>query len=171
MIREWLERLQEILKDLPKVETEIMNETAVELLAKGMTYVFAAFLFLLVIAAVLSYRERASWHPESEEVFGYLRIRHGREIQNHEITADTSVGRSRQCDVRLRTKDIAKWHARFYATGRGIYISRLSGDRIVVNDHELKRREKLNDGDTVILGETSMIFHEAARDGYDGQIY
>ncbi len=162
MIRELLEKLQSLLADLPRLDMEVMNDTAYALLAKGMTYVFTAFMLLLLVSAVLSFRERAAWHPDSEDVFGYLSIRNGKENRHFEITADTSVGRSRQCDVRLRNRDVALWHARFYATGKGVFISRLSQDRIMVNDHELKRREQLNDGDTVILGNTSMTFHEIA---------
>jgi pSer/pThr/pTyr-binding forkhead associated (FHA) protein len=77
----------------------------------------------------------------------------------HEITKRRAViGRSRECDVQLSDSNVSRRHAELRQEGATYWIVDLdSTNGIEVNGRRLKRA-KLENGDTVTLGSTDVVF-------------
>lgn len=82
--------------------------------------------------------------------------------KRHRITKRTTViGRSQGCDIRLDDANISRRHAELRQQGTAYWIVDLaSTNGIEVNGSRMERA-KLEDGDTVTLGETQLVFSRA----------
>ena len=77
----------------------------------------------------------------------------------HEIDKRrTLIGRSKDCDVQLTDQNVSRRHAELRQEGAAYWLIDLdSTNGVVVNGRRLKRA-KLENGDTITLGSTSLVF-------------
>jgi hypothetical protein len=82
--------------------------------------------------------------------------------KRHQVTKRTTViGRSQGCDIRLDDANVSRRHAELRQQGTSYWIVDLdSTNGLEVNGSKLLRA-KLEDGDTVTLGETELVFSRA----------
>lgn len=69
---------------------------------------------------------------------------------------DSVLGRSRRCDIVLSGEGVAGVHAQIYERRRTVFLQPLARGKVFLNGAALSRRAKLQSGDTVGLGETSL---------------
>jgi len=83
--------------------------------------------------------------------------------KRHRIAKRTTViGRAQGCDVRLDDANISRRHAELRQQGTAYWIVDLgSTNGVEVNGSRVERAQ-LEDGDTVTLGETQLVFSRAA---------
>jgi hypothetical protein len=79
--------------------------------------------------------------------------------QRHEIRKRrTVIGRSKDCDIQLADPNISRRHAELRQEGTAYWIVDLdSTNGIEINGHRVKRA-KLDEGDTVTLGSSDLVF-------------
>ncbi len=77
----------------------------------------------------------------------------------HEITKQVTVlGRSASCDVRLGDPNVSRRHAELRQQGTSYWIVDLGSTNGVDVNGARVERAKLDDGDTVTLGESELVF-------------
>jgi FHA domain-containing protein len=82
--------------------------------------------------------------------------------QRHEIRKRrTVIGRSKDCDIQLADPNISRRHAELRQEGTAYWIVDLdSTNGIEINGHRVKRA-KLDEGDTVTLGSSDLVFERS----------
>jgi hypothetical protein len=82
--------------------------------------------------------------------------------QRHEIRKRrTVIGRSKDCDIQLADPNISRRHAELRQEGTAYWIVDLdSTNGIEINGHRIKRA-KLDEGDTVTLGSSDLVFERS----------
>jgi hypothetical protein len=79
--------------------------------------------------------------------------------RRHEITKrQTVLGRSQSCDVRLDDPNVSRRHAEVRQEGTSYWIVDLGSTNGVEVNGKRVQRAKLEDGDTVTLGESELVF-------------
>jgi FhaA, N-terminal domain/FHA domain len=80
----------------------------------------------------------------------------------HQVTKRTTViGRSQGCDIRLDDANISRRHAELRQQGTSYWIVDLGSTNGLEVNGSKQLRAKLEDGDTVTLGETELVFSRA----------
>jgi len=83
--------------------------------------------------------------------------------ERHTVRKRTTViGRSQGCDIRLGDTNISRRHAELRQQGTSYWIVDLGSTNGVEVNGSRVERAKLEDGDTVTLGETELVFSRAA---------
>jgi hypothetical protein len=82
--------------------------------------------------------------------------------ERHEIRKRrTVIGRSKDCDIQLADPNISRRHAELRQEGTAYWIVDLdSTNGIEINGHRVKRA-KLDEGDTVTLGASDLVFERS----------
>jgi FhaA, N-terminal domain/FHA domain len=79
--------------------------------------------------------------------------------EKHEITSQRTVlGRSRSCDIRIPDVNVSRRHAELRQEGATYWIVDLDSTNGTIVNGERVERERLQDGDTVTLGSTDIVF-------------
>ncbi len=77
----------------------------------------------------------------------------------HELSAATVVlGRSRECDVRVADLNVSRKHAEVREDGDGHVLVDLGSTNGTLLNGRRVERERLEDGDTITLGSTDIVF-------------
>jgi hypothetical protein len=70
------------------------------------------------------------------------------------------VGRSRDCDVRLTDPNVSRKHAEIRREGSEVYVVDLDSTNGTEVNGRRARRARLQDGDTILLGSTELVFQQ-----------
>jgi FHA domain-containing protein len=68
------------------------------------------------------------------------------------------IGRSRECDVRLADPNVSRKHAEVHREGSNFYVVDLDSTNGTEVNGRRTRRARLEDGDTILLGSTELVF-------------
>jgi hypothetical protein len=68
------------------------------------------------------------------------------------------IGRSRECDVRLADPNVSRKHAEIRRDGPNFYVVDLDSTNGTEVNGRRARRARLEDGDTILLGSTELVF-------------
>jgi len=68
------------------------------------------------------------------------------------------IGRSRDCDVRLADPNVSRRHAEVRQEGSTFYVVDLDSTNGIEVNGRRARRARLEDGDTILLGSTELVF-------------
>ena len=68
------------------------------------------------------------------------------------------IGRSRECDVRLADPNVSRKHAEIRQEGSAFYVVDLDSTNGTEVNGRRARRAQLEDGDTILLGSTELVF-------------
>jgi len=68
------------------------------------------------------------------------------------------IGRSRDCDVRLADPNVSRQHAEVRREGSDFYVVDLDSTNGVEVNGRRAKRARLEDGDTILLGSTELVF-------------
>jgi FhaA, N-terminal domain/FHA domain len=68
------------------------------------------------------------------------------------------IGRSRECDIRLADPNVSRKHAEIRQEGTTFYVVDLDSTNGTEVNGRRARRAKLEDGDTILLGSTELVF-------------
>jgi hypothetical protein len=68
------------------------------------------------------------------------------------------IGRSRECDVRLADPNVSRKHAEVRREGSNFYVVDLESTNGTEVNGRRARRARLEDGDTILLGSTELVF-------------
>jgi hypothetical protein len=68
------------------------------------------------------------------------------------------IGRSRDCDVRLADPNVSRRHAEIRREGSSFYVVDLDSTNGIEVNGRRARRARLENGDTILLGSTELVF-------------
>ena len=68
------------------------------------------------------------------------------------------IGRSRECDIRLADPNVSRKHAEVRQEGSSFYVVDLDSTNGTEVNGRRARRARLQDGDTILLGSTELVF-------------
>jgi Protein of unknown function (DUF3662)/FHA domain len=81
----------------------------------------------------------------------------------HEVTGSRALlGRSKECDIRISDPNVSRRHAEVRQEGSTYWIVDLDSTNGVLVNGRREKRAKLDDGDTITLGSTDIVFNAAA---------
>jgi hypothetical protein len=72
------------------------------------------------------------------------------------------IGRSRECDVRLNDPNVSRRHAEVRLEGDEFWVVDLDSTNGLEVNGRPSHRAKLEDGDTIVLGSTELVFEQNA---------
>lgn len=73
----------------------------------------------------------------------------------------TTIGRAEESHVRLADRSLSRYHAEIRQRADGCYLADLgSTNGTFLNGARLEKEHPLRDGDVIVLGEITMVFHE-----------
>jgi FHA domain-containing protein len=111
--------------------------------------------------ATMIYRKPAETEAASPEELGLGRETVTLEVSGtkHELDqVQTTIGRSRDCDIQLADANVSRRHAEVRQEGAAYWVVDLdSTNGMEVNGRRLKRA-KLRQGDRILLGSTELLF-------------
>jgi pSer/pThr/pTyr-binding forkhead associated (FHA) protein len=77
----------------------------------------------------------------------------------HELAGPRALlGRSKECDVRISDPNVSRRHAELRQEGSAYWIVDLESTNGVLVNGRRQKRAKLDDGDTITLGSTDVVF-------------
>jgi hypothetical protein len=80
----------------------------------------------------------------------------------HELAgARALLGRSKECDIRISDPNVSRRHAEVRQEGLNYWIVDLESTNGVLVNGRRQKRAKLDDGDTITLGSTEIVFSRA----------
>jgi pSer/pThr/pTyr-binding forkhead associated (FHA) protein len=77
------------------------------------------------------------------------------------------LGRSQDCDVRLADPNVSRRHAEVRQEGTAYWIVDLGSTNGLEVNGKPTTREKLEDGDTITLGSTELVFERGFLDNVE----
>ena len=77
----------------------------------------------------------------------------------HEVAGPSALlGRSKECDIRISDPNVSRRHAEVRQEGSAYWIVDLDSTNGVLVNGRRQKRTKLDDGDTITLGSTDVVF-------------
>ena len=142
--------------------------TAYELVAMGMRYIFAVLivylLFRIVVRSIREYRTVRRIKRNLEPVYaGYITISLPEDFEGESfpLSCETTIGSTRRCDICFEDCGLEPIHAVIYEKKGEVYISGYGRkDGIWLNGEKIgKKPELLFNGDLIEMGELALILH------------
>jgi pSer/pThr/pTyr-binding forkhead associated (FHA) protein len=96
----------------------------------------------------------------------YFEIQLTQKLQRiYDVGADTVIGRGPQCQIQLLSRAVSRRHARveFGDSGEAIISDLGTKNGIKLNGKRVQGAAVINEGDTLVVGDVSMIFRAADR--------
>lgn len=151
-----------------------MNQTAFDLLADGMRYVFAILISLIVIRLVLvllreNRKDRFTRKQEKGVQMGYVEIvepENNQKLfgQRFALRQENQIGSSSECEIRIRYSGVRPIHAGiFQKSNRIILRDYLSKNGVYLNGQRITQDTALLDGDEISLGIVTLLLHLTGR--------
>ena len=78
-------------------------------------------------------------------------------------TAETSIGRSKTCDITIDLMSVSRFHAVLsYRQKEWLIFDTHSTSGVTVNGQQIDKKQKLADGDLITMGEQQFLFYSTA---------
>lgn len=144
----------------------VRNITLYEILATVFKYIFVYMIFRFLSDLVrMIYLDIDSIGEEEPITGAYLRLLTRRESLSYKVEdfyalgEETTIGRGRQCDIRLDDRFLSKVHARIIEDAGEYYLEDLdSSNGTYLNGEAVKDAPLLVDRDVVTLGDSEFLF-------------
>jgi len=142
--------------------------TAYEIAAMGMRYVFVALIVYLlvriVIRSIREYRTVRRIKRKMEPVYaGHITISLPEDFEGESFPLgyETIIGSTRRCDICFEDCGLEPVHAAIFEKKGNVYLSRYGNQEgIWLNGERIgKKPEILSDGDLIEMGELALILH------------
>lgn len=144
----------------------VRNITLYEILATIFKYIFVYMIFRFLSDLVrMIYLDIDSIGKEEPITGAYLRLLTRRESLSYKVEdfyaleGETTIGRGRQCDIRLDDRFLSKLHARIIEEDGEYYLEDLdSSNGTYLNGEEIGDALLLMDKDVIALGDSEFLF-------------
>lgn len=144
----------------------VRNITLYEILATIFKYIFVYMIFRFLSDLVrMIYLDIDSIGKEEPIKGAYLRLLTRRESLSYKVEdfyaleGETTIGRGRQCDIRLDDRFLSKLHARIIEEDGEYYLEDLdSSNGTYLNGEEIGDALLLMDKDVIALGDSEFLF-------------
>ena len=144
----------------------VRNITLYEILATIFKYIFVYMIFRFLSDLVrMIYLDIDSIGEEEPIKGAYLRLLTRREALSYKVEdfyaleGETTIGRGRQCDIRLDDRFLSKLHARIIEEDGEYYLEDLgSSNGTYLNGEEIADALLLMDKDVIALGDSEFLF-------------
>lgn len=144
----------------------VRNITLYEILATIFKYIFVYMIFRFLSDLVrMIYLDIDSIGKEELITGAYLRLLTRRESLSFKVEdfyaleGETTIGRGRQCDIRLDDRFLSKLHARIIEEDGEYYLEDLdSSNGTYLNGEEIGDALLLMDKDVIALGDSEFLF-------------
>lgn len=146
-----------------------MYETAYDIVALGMRYVFVAMIvYILLRTANSVYREytceRSIRKGVSAASWGAVEVVAPADApflgEEYILKRENTIGRAKRCDICLPHESLSSVHAAVFQRREKLYISDYgSKNGVKVNGEKVRRDYRLEDGDVLSLGRVLLKVH------------
>ena len=148
-----------------------MFELISDILKYALVVVVYVFIFSVVKLVYMDIADTRRREANEEEGLGYLKLINLRKelpfkgYESYSVWEDTSIGRSKKCNIFIPDPYLSKKHARIFFKDAEFYIEDLgSTNGTFLNGKQLGTRPvKLKDSDKVSVGHMSFLFVDGAK--------
>ncbi|MBE7038432.1 MAG: FHA domain-containing protein [Ruminococcaceae bacterium] len=144
----------------------------IELILFFLKYFFVILTFLFISSVIrliyLDITDTSRYLSTVEEAYAYLKLINLKEAfsfkvyESYGIGESTTIGRKRNCDIRISCPYLSKMHARIFLYNNKFYVEDLgSTNGTFVGKHQvLEKPVRIKDGDKLSFGGLSFLFVE-----------
>ena len=117
-------------------------------------FIFPALAFVIIVGCVLSLLFK---RPKSKTVAFLVNEKTGEAVAMHYW--ETSIGRSQSCDIVLNYPTVSRFHS-VISRRKNTWVVFDTGSKtgVLLNGQQIRKKEKLSNGDKITFGEATYIF-------------